>query len=289
METRDLLKTIQRLEIKTRKLTKHVFSGQYKSAFKGRGMAFSEVREYQVGDEIRTIDWNVTARYQSPYVKVFEEERELTVMLLLDLSGSLYTGSDQHSKKQRMIEIAATLAFSALSNGDKIGAIFFSEGVECYLPPKKGRDHVLLMLRQMIEFQPKLKGTTISAALKMLRNTQKKRTISFLISDFEDDILTTDDLKRTGKSHDLIAISIKDEADYTFPTSGFFQMRHAETGETTWVNAGSAHCQRLLQKEFEFRTAQKEKMFLQAGVHWVGIPTKEDFIPALVKLFKQHK
>jgi uncharacterized protein (DUF58 family) len=289
VETRDLLKSIQRLEIKTRKLTKHVFSGQYKSAFKGRGMAFSEVREYQIGDEIRTIDWNVTARYQSPYVKVFEEERELTVMLLLDLSSSLHSGLDQNSKKQRMIEIAATLAFSALSNGDKIGAIFFSEGIECYFPPKKGRDHVLLMLRQMIEFQPKFKGTTISSALKMLRNTQKKRTISFLISDFEDDILTTDDLRRTGKSHDLIAISVNDEADYTFPTSGFFQMRHAETGETTWVNAGSTHCQRLLQKEFEFRAAQKEKMFLQAGVHSVGIPTKGDFIPALVKLFKQHK
>lgn len=289
METRDLLKQIQRLEFKTRKLTKHVFSGQYKSAFKGRGMAFSEVREYQVGDEIRTIDWNVTARYQSPYVKVFEEERELTVMLLLDISNSLSTGLDERSKRQRMVEIAATLAFSAMANGDKVGAIFYSDEVEYFLPPKKGRDHILLILRQMIEWRTKKQGTSLKSALSTLRNTIKKHSITFIISDFEDESFSADDLKRTSKRHDLIAISLEEKADFNLPTNGFIQLRHAETGELTWVNAGANHTQKLLQKEYAFQLMQREKTFRSAGVDWVNIPTDQDFIPSLVKLFKQRK
>lgn len=289
METRDLLKQIQRLEFKTRKLTKHVFSGQYKSAFKGRGMAFSEVREYQVGDEIRTIDWNVTARYQSPYVKVFEEERELTVMLLLDISNSLSTGLDERSKRQRMVEIAATLAFSAMANGDKVGAVFYSDEVEYFLPPKKGRDHILLILRQMIEWRTKKQGTSLKSALSTLRNTIKKHSITFIISDFEDESFSADDLKRTSKRHDLIAISLEEKADFNLPTNGFIQLRHAETGELTWVNAGASHTQKLLQKEYAFQLMQREKTFRSAGVDWVNIPTDQDFIPSLVKLFKQRK
>jgi uncharacterized protein (DUF58 family) len=289
VETRDLLKQIQRLEFKTRKLTKHVFSGQYKSAFKGRGMAFSEVREYQVGDEIRTIDWNVTARYQSPYVKVFEEERELTVMLLLDISNSLSTGLDERSKRQRMIEIAATLAFSAMANGDKVGAVFYSDEVEYFLPPKKGRDHILLILRQMIEWRTKKQGTSLKSALSTLRNTIKKHSITFIISDFEDESFSVDDLKRTSKRHDLIAISLEEKADFNLPSSGFIQLRHAETGELTWVNAGASHTQKLLQKEYAFSRIQREKTFRSAGVDWVNIPTDQDFIPSLVKLFKQRK
>jgi len=289
VETRDLLKQIQRLEFKTRKLTKHVFSGQYKSAFKGRGMAFSEVREYQVGDEIRTIDWNVTARYQSPYVKVFEEERELTVMLLLDISNSLSTGLDERSKRQRMVEIAATLAFSAMANGDKVGAIFYSDEVEYFLPPKKGRDHILLILRQMIEWRTKKQGTSLKSALSTLRNTIKKHSITFIISDFEDESFSADDLKRTSKRHDLIAISLEEKADFNLPTNGFIQLRHAETGELTWVNAGANHTQKLLQKEYAFQLMQREKTFRSAGVDWVNIPTDQDFIPSLVKLFKQRK
>ena len=253
MNTADLIKTIRALEIKTKGLTKQVFSGQYKSAFKGRGMAFSEVRDYQIGDEIRTIDWNVTARYNSPFVKVFEEERELTVMLMVDISGSSEFGSNQRSKKQRQIEIAATLAFSALANNDKVGAILFSDQIELYISPQKGREHVLLILRQLIEFEAKNSETNLSEALKFLRNTHKKRSISFLISDFECDQPFMDDAKRTKKHHDLVAIKVNDITEQQIPVSGWIQFFNSETNQTTWVNASSESTQRLFKKEFEFR------------------------------------
>ncbi len=289
MNTADLIKTIRALEIKTKGLTKQVFSGQYKSAFKGRGMAFSEVRDYQIGDEIRTIDWNVTARYNSPFVKVFEEERELTVMLMVDISGSSEFGSNQRSKKQRQIEIAATLAFSALANNDKVGAILFSDQIELYISPQKGREHVLLILRQLIEFEAKNSETNLSEALKFLRNTHKKRSISFLISDFECDQPFMDDAKRTKKHHDLVAIKVNDISEQQIPVSGWIQFFNSETNQTTWVNASSESTQRLLKKEFEFRQNKLYDEFKRSGIDHVLIDTEQNIVPPLVQLFKSRR
>jgi uncharacterized protein (DUF58 family) len=289
VNTADLIKTIRALEIKTKGLTKQVFSGQYKSAFKGRGMAFSEVRDYQIGDEIRTIDWNVTARYNSPFVKVFEEERELTVMLMVDISGSSEFGSNQRSKKQRQIEIAATLAFSALANNDKVGAILFSDQIELYISPQKGREHVLLILRQLIEFEAKNSETNLSEALKFLRNTHKKRSISFLISDFECDQPFMDDAKRTKKHHDLVAIKVNDISEQQIPVSGWVQFFNSETNQTTWVNASSESTQRLFKKEFEFRQNKLSDEFKRSGIDHVLIDTEQNIVPPLVQLFKSRR
>ena len=289
MNTAELIKSIRALEIKTKGLTKQAFSGQYKSAFKGRGMAFSEVREYQIGDEIRTIDWNVTARYNTPFIKVFEEERELTVMLILDISGSSVFGSETHSKKQRQIEIAATLAFSALSNNDKVGAILFSDQTELYISPKKGRDHVLLILRQMMEFEPKHAGTDLKAALKFLRNTHKRRAICFLLSDFEDDTSFIDDMKRTLKHHDLVAVKVKDKSEMKLPLRGFIQLFNSETNQTTWVNASSERTKRLFEKEFIFREQVLLQKFKSSGIDYVLFNTEENIVPPLVQLFKSRK
>jgi len=289
VNTADLIKTIRALEIKTKGLTKQVFSGQYKSAFKGRGMAFSEVRDYQIGDEIRTIDWNVTARYNSPFVKVFEEERELTVMLMVDISGSSEFGSNQRSKKQRQIEIAATLAFSALAKNDKVGAILFSDQIELYISPQKGREHVLLILRQLIEFEAKNSETNLSEALKFLRNTHKKRSISFLISDFECDQPFMDDAKRTKKHHDLVAIKVNDISEQQIPVSGWIQFFNSETNQTTWVNASSESTQRLFKKEFEFRQNKLSDEFKRSGIDHVLIDTEQNIVPPLVQLFKSRR
>jgi uncharacterized protein (DUF58 family) len=289
VNTADLIKTIRALEIKTKGLTKQVFSGQYKSAFKGRGMAFSEVRDYQIGDEIRTIDWNVTARYNSPFVKVFEEERELTVMLMVDISGSSEFGSNQRSKKQRQIEIAATLAFSALANNDKVGAILFSDQIELYISPQKGREHVLLILRQLIEFEAKNSETNLSEALKFLRNTHKKRSISFLISDFECDQPFMDDAKRTKKHHDLVAIKVNDISEQQIPVSGWIQFFNSETNQTTWVNSSSESTQRLFKKEFEFRQNKLSEEFKRSGIDHVLIDTEQNIVPPLVQLFKSRR
>jgi uncharacterized protein (DUF58 family) len=289
VNTAELIKSIRALEIKTKGLTKQAFSGQYKSAFKGRGMAFSEVREYQIGDEIRTIDWNVTARYNTPFIKVFEEERELTVMLILDVSASATFGSERRSKKQRQIEIAATLAFSALSNNDKVGAILFSDQTELYISPKKGRDHILLILRQMMEFEPKHSGTDLKEALKFLRNTHKRRAICFLLSDFEDDDIFIDDMKRTLKHHDLVAVKVKDKAEFKLPVGGFIQFFNSETNETTWVNASSERTKRLFEKEFEFREQNLLQKFKSSGVDYVLFNTEENIVPPLVQLFKSRR
>ena len=289
MNTTELIKSIRTLEIKTKGLTKQVFSGQYKSAFKGRGMAFSEVRDYQIGDEIRTIDWNVTARYNSPFVKVFEEERELTVMLLVDISGSSEFGFEQRSKKQRQIEIAATLAFSALANNDKVGAILFSDQIELYISPKKGREHILLILRQLIEFEAKSQGTNLTEALKFLRNTHKKRSISFLISDFDCDNPFMEDAKRTKKHHDLVAIKVNDRSEQKIPLSGWIQFFNSETNETTWVNAGSESTQQLFKNEFEFRENSLSDEFKRSGIDHVFIDTEQNIVPPLVQLFKSRR
>jgi uncharacterized protein (DUF58 family) len=289
VNTAELIKSIRTLEIKTKGLTKQVFSGQYKSAFKGRGMAFSEVRDYQIGDEIRTIDWNVTARYNSPFVKVFEEERELTVMLLVDISGSSEFGFEQRSKKQRQIEIAATLAFSALANNDKVGAILFSDQIELYISPKKGREHILLILRQLIEFEAKSRGTNLTEALKFLRNTHKKRSISFLISDFESDNPFMEDAKRTKKHHDLVAIKVNDRSEQKIPLAGWIQFFNSETNETTWVNAGSESTQQLFKNEFEFRENSLSDEFKRSGIDHVFIDTEQNIVPPLVQLFKSRR
>lgn len=289
MNTAELIKSIRTLEIKTRGLTKQVFSGQYKSAFKGRGMAFSEVRDYQIGDEIRTIDWNVTARYNTPFVKVFEEERELTVMLMVDISGSSEFGFEQRSKKQRQIEIAATLAFSALANNDKVGAILFSDQIELYISPQKGREHVLLILRQLIEFDAKSQGTNLSEALKFLRNTHKKRSISFLISDFECENPFMEDAKRTKKHHDLVAIKVNDRSEQKIPLSGWIQFLNSETNETTWVNAGSQSTQQLFRNEFKFREEKLSDEFKRSGIDHVFIDTEQNIVPPLVQLFKSRR
>ena len=289
MNTAELIKSIRTLEIKTKGLTKQVFSGQYKSAFKGRGMAFSEVRDYQIGDEIRTIDWNVTARYNSPFVKVFEEERELTVMLLVDISGSSEFGFELRSKKQRQIEIAATLAFSALANNDKVGAILFSDQIELYISPKKGREHILLILRQLIEFEAKSQGTNLTEALKFLRNTHKKRSISFLISDFECENPFMEDAKRTKKHHDLVAIKVNDRSEQKIPLSGWIQFFNSETNETTWVNAGSESTQQLFKNEFEFRENSLSDEFKRSGIDHVFIDTEQNIVPPLVQLFKSRR
>jgi uncharacterized protein (DUF58 family) len=289
VNTAELIKSIRTLEIKTRGLTKQVFSGQYKSAFKGRGMAFSEVRDYQIGDEIRTIDWNVTARYNTPFVKVFEEERELTVMLMVDISGSSEFGFEQRSKKQRQIEIAATLAFSALANNDKVGAILFSDQIELYISPQKGREHVLLILRQLIEFDAKSQGTNLTEALKFLRNTHKKRSISFLISDFECENPFMEDAKRTKKHHDLVAIKVNDRSEQKIPLSGWIQFLNSETNETTWVNAGSQSTQQLFRNEFKFREEKLSDEFKRSGIDHVFIDTEQNIVPPLVQLFKSRR
>ena len=288
METNELLKKIRHLEIRTKGLTKHIFSGEYHSAFKGRGMAFSEVRDYQIGDEVRTIDWNVTARYNAPHVKVFEEERELIVMLVIDISGSSSFGSKERSKKDLALEIAAVLAFSAVSNNDKVGAIFVSDKVERYIAPDKGRQHALVILRELIELNPQGAGTDLSEGLKFLRNTQKKRSISFVISDFIDEHDFMEGMRVTRRRHDTIAIRVSDTGETELPVAGFIRLFNAETGETTWVNSSSEDTRQRLQEQFVKRETELFKDFKRAGIDAVNLKTDQDFIPPLVKLFKSR-
>ena len=288
METNELLKKMRHLEIRTKGLTKHIFSGEYHSAFKGRGMAFSEVRDYQVGDEVRTIDWNVTARYNAPHVKVFEEERELIVMLLIDVSGSAAFGSHERSKKDLALEVAAVLAFSAVANNDKVGAIFVSDSVEKYIAPEKGRQHALFILREMIELNTEGKGTDICEGLKFLRNTQKKRSIAFVISDFIDDNDFMEGMRVTRKRHDTIAVRLSDTGEMQLPDAGFIRLFNAETGETTWVNTSSEDVRRKFEEQFRERRENLVKELRRSGIDSVDLSTDQDFIPPLVKLFKSR-
>lgn len=288
METKELLKKIRLLEIKTKGLTKHIFSGEYHSAFKGRGMAFSEVRDYHFGDEVRTIDWNVTARFNDPYVKVFDEERELTVMLIIDVSGSENFGSTQKTKKDLALEIAAILSFSAISNNDKVGAIFVSDKVERYIAPKKGKTHALIILRELIELKPENSGTDLSEALKFFRNTQKKRCISFVISDFVDNHDFIEGLKVTRKKHDMVAIRIHDAAEKELPNIGIVQLFNAETGEKTWINSSNPEAKKIHKAHFENFETKLFKEFQKAGIDYASLATEEDFILPLVKLFQNR-
>lgn len=288
METSELLKKIRRLEIKAKGLSKHIFSGEYHSAFKGRGMTFSEVRDYQFGDEVRTIDWNVTARFNDPYVKVFDEERELTVMLIIDVSGSENFGSGEKTKKELALELAAVLSFSALSNNDKVGAIFISDKVEKYIAADKGKKHALMILRQLIELEPSSQGTNIDEGLKFFRTTQKKRSIAFVISDFIDENNFIEGLKVARKKHDMVAIRLVDEAERELPNIGLVQFFNAETGQTTWVNSKSEEARRLHRETYEKEEAELLDNLLKSGVDFVSISTSEDFIKPLIKLFKNR-
>ncbi len=288
MDTKELLKKIRLLEIKTKGLTKHIFSGEYHSAFKGRGMTFSEVRDYHFGDEVRTIDWNVTARFNEPYVKVFDEERELTVMLIIDVSGSENFGWENKTKKDLALELAAVLSFSAISNNDKVGAIFVSDKVEKYIAPGKGKKHSLIILRELIEIKPENKGTNLNEALKFFRNTQKKRSIAFVISDFMDENNFMEGLKVSRRKHDMVALRLLDEAERELPSMGVVQLFNAETGATSWVNTNSQKAKAIHANNFKDFDAKLEKEFKKSGIDYASIATDEDFIKPLVKLFQNR-
>lgn len=288
METKELLQKIHRLEIKAKGLTKHIFSGEYHSAFKGRGMAFSEVRNYQVGDEVRTIDWNVTARFNDPFVKVFEEERELTVMLIVDVSDSENFGSTDKSKKDILLETMAVLAFSALANNDKVGAVFVSDEVEKYIAPQKGKKHILYILRELIALKPKSKKTNLGNGLKFFRNTQKKRTICFVISDFIDENNFIEGLKITRKKHDVIALKLEDPSEYELPKMGFVQFYNAETGETTWVNTNDSQTREDFKNNFLEQKQKILKEFSRNGIDHAVLNTGENYIIPLINLFKNR-
>ena len=288
METTELLKKIRHLEIRTKGLTKHIFSGEYHSAFKGRGMAFSEVRNYHFGDEVRTIDWNVTARFNEPFVKVFDEERELHVMLIIDVSGSEYIGTGERMKKDLALEIAAILSFSALSNNDKVGAIFVSDRVEKYIAPEKGRKHALVILRELIELVPKSKGTNLNEGLRFFRNTQKKRSIAFVISDFVDENNFMEGLRLSRKKHDMVALQLIDAVEREMPDLGIVQLENAETGERTWINSNSAEAKQIHRENYLKSDEKLTHEMIRSGIDFCSIETDEDIIKPLVKLFKKR-
>jgi uncharacterized protein (DUF58 family) len=287
VETAELIKKVRKIEIKTRGLTNQIFAGEYHSAFKGRGMAFSEVREYQYGDDIRNIDWNVTARFNHPYIKIFEEERELTVMLVIDVSGSHQFGTSQRLKKTLMAELAAVLAFSAIKNNDKIGAILFTDRVERFIPPKKGRQHTLRVIRELIEFEPQHQTTNISEGLRYLTNAIKKRSIAFVISDFINTNFE-DALSIANRKHDLVALRIYDHREAEIPSLGLVQVKDAETGEQSWVDTSDRSVREAYTQWWKSNQALLTGMFAKRGVDNVMIRTDEDYVKPLIKLFKQR-
>ena len=287
METSDIIKKVRKIEIKTRGLSNHLFAGEYHSAFKGRGMSFSEVREYQYGDDIRNIDWNVTARFDKPYIKVFEEERELTVIILVDVSGSLDFGSEETTKRDFVTEIAACLSFSAISNNDKIGVILFSDRIEKFIPPKKGRQHILRIIRELLTFEPQGKGTDAAMALQYLTSVIKKRSTVFMISDFvcED---FSDALRIAGHKHDLLALNVYDNREIDFPNVGLVYMQDVETGKKMLVDTSSKAVRENLRQAAEKRRENLANTFLRAGVQDVAIANGDDYVKPLIKLFKSR-
>lgn len=287
METKDLLKKVRKIEIKTRRLSDHIFSGEYHTSFKGRGMTFSEVRPYQYGDDIRAIDWNVTARYNEAHVKVFEEERELTMMLMVDISGSESFGTKNQFKKDIIIEIAATMAFSATQNNDKIGLILFSDQIELYIPPKKGRSHVLRIIRELIEFQPKSYKTDVSQALKFLSGTQKKKAIVFIISDFMSDEYEHT-LKIASKKHDITGIRVYDIREEKMPNLGMVSMLDAETGQTQLINTGSKSVRLNYEKYYQDKVRYFKETFSKSGSGVVNIRVDESYVTKLLGYFKSR-
>lgn len=288
METSELLKKVRHIEIKTRGLSRNIFAGQYHSAFKGRGMAFSEVREYQYGDDVRDIDWNVTARYNKPFVKVFEEERELTVMLLVDVSASRNFGAVGEAKREMMAEVAATIAFSAIQNNDKIGMIFFSDKIEKFIPPKKGRKHILYIIRELIDFTPDNTGTNIGLALEYMTNVIKKRCTTFLISDFIDNGDYKNALSIANRRHDLVAIQVYDRRESQLPNVGLIKLQDSERGVEQWVDSSSAA---VRARYAEWWNARQDKMLTtlrKSRVDLATIATDDDFVVALMNLFQRR-
>ena len=288
METSEIIKKVRKIEIKTRGLSSNIFAGQYHSAFKGRGMAFSEVREYQFGDDVRDIDWNVTARFHRPYVKVFEEEREMTVMLLIDVSGSLDFGTKKQMKRDMVTEIAATIAFSAIQNNDKIGVVFFSDRIEKYIPPKKGRKHILYIIREMLDFQPESKRTDVKQAVEFLSSVQKRRTTAFILSDFYVRNEFLQSLQICNRKHDVVAIQVYDQRARELPDVGLMKVVDAETGHEQYVDTGSKTLRQAYHKYWKNRQAQLEETFNKSNVDHVSVATDEDFVKALLILFKQR-
>ncbi|MBE6265971.1 MAG: DUF58 domain-containing protein [Prevotella ruminicola] len=288
METSEIIKKVRKIEIKTRGLSSNIFAGQYHSAFKGRGMAFSEVREYQYGDDVRDIDWNVTARFHRPYVKVFEEEREMTVMLLIDVSGSLDFGTQKQMKRDMVTEIAATLAFSAIQNNDKIGVVFFSDKIEKYIPPKKGRKHILYIIREMLDFKPESTRTDVKQAIEFLSSVQKRRTTAFILSDFyvRGDFLQS--LQIANRKHDVVAIQVYDQRARELPDVGLMKVVDAETGYEQYVDTSSKKLRQAYNKYWLTRQAQLQDTFNKSNVDSVSIATNEDFVKSLLLLFKKR-
>lgn len=284
LTTEEILKKVRELEIKSKRLTRHIFTGEYHSAFKGRGMLFKEVREYHHGDDIRFIDWNVSARFNHPFSKVFEEERELTVMLMIDISGSSLFGTTHARKKDLVNEIGAVLAFSAISNNDKVGLILFTDKVEKMIPPKKGRDHVLYIVRELLTFQPTRKGTNLSEAVRRLNNTTRQRCISFLLSDFIDDNFE-DALKVAGKKHDVIGIKVYDKMDMQLPEIGLIETEDSETGEKRWIDTNDSLVRQEYHENFFKWSENCKNMFVKAGCDLLHIRTDEDYVKVLQKFF----
>ncbi len=288
METSDILKRVRQIEIKTRGLSSNIFAGQYHSAFKGKGMSFSEVREYQYGDDVRDIDWNVTARQNKPYIKVFEEERELTVMLLIDVSNSLDFGSVKQMKKDMVTEIAATLAFSAIQNNDKIGVIFFSDRIEKFIPPKKGRKHILYIIRELLDFKPESKRTDIKMAVEYLTNVIKKRCVTFMLSDFIDDNDYRNALTIANRKHDIVAIQVYDRRLAELPDVGLMKVRDAETGHEQWIDTSSAKLRNAHHAWWKERQVRLAETFTKSNVDSVSVRTDQDYVKSLLNLFAKR-
>ena len=289
METTDLLKKVRHIEIKTRGLSRNIFAGEYHSAFKGRGMAFSEVREYQYGDDMRDIDWNVTARYNKPFIKIFEEERELTVMLLIDVSESLGFGSKSVLKRDMVAEIAATLAFSAIQNNDKIGVIFFSDKVEKFIPPKKGRKHILFIIREILGFEPDSNGTDLNMVMRYMTNAIKKRCTAFLISDFIDQDDYSKALQIANNKHDVVAIQVFDELSAKLVPVGLMKVRDPETGDERWIDTSSKKVRNQYDLWWKNLQTNKNIAFRQSGVDSVSVSTEGDYVKSLLLLFQKRR
>lgn len=285
MNTQEIIRKVRKIEIKTRGLSQNIFAGQYHSAFKGRGMAFSEVREYQFGDDVRDIDWNVTARFSRPFVKVFEEERELTVMLLIDVSGSLAFGTRSTTKNDMATEIAATLAFSAIENNDKIGVIFFSDRIEKYIPPKKGRKHILYIIREMLDFRSSSNRTDIGVAIEFLSRVMKRRSTVFMLSDFYTDKSFEKEIQIAGSRHDFMAMQLYDALDRRLPNVGLMKIADAETGFESIVDTSSSKVRNAYERHWDMRERMISDTFAKSSVDWVSISTTDDYVKKMMKLF----
>lgn len=288
METTELIKKVRQIEIKSRGLSANVFAGSYKTAFKGHGMSFAEVREYQYGDDVRDIDWNVTARQNKPHIKIFEEEREMTVMLLIDVSGSREFGTTTQTKQEQITQIAATLAFSGIQNNDKIGVVFFSDRIEKYIPPQKGKKHVLAIISEMLQFEPKQRGTDLNNVIQYVSNAQKKRCTTFIISDFCDSRNFKQSLTIANSKHDMVAIQVYDPREQELPNVGLLKVKDAETGQERWVDTSSRRTREAYAAWWTQMQEQMQQAFLHSHVDNVSIRTDEDFVPALLSLFKKR-